>query len=82
MSRYKNMTDDFYYCINNGCTSSIGLVCDECYHLTFLIDDFINIRYKDKYFGTWMVSSYQNFEDYFISRAEWREQQMKSILDD
>jgi hypothetical protein len=81
MSRYKNMTDDFYYCINNSCASYIGLVCDECYHLTF-INDFINIRYKDKYFGTWVVSSYQNFEDYFISRAEWREQQIKSILDD
>ena len=81
MSRYENMPDGFYYCINNGCATNIGLAYEECYHLT-IMGDYINIRYKDNFVGTFKISKYQNFEDYFISIAEYREQQMKSILDD
>ena len=72
---------DYYYCINNGFATNINLVCGNIYFLTF-IGDYINIRYKDKRIGGWQICGYQNFEDYFMPLAEWREQQMKSILDD
>ena len=85
MNRNIDRPDGIYYCVNNGFSSSLGIICDECYHLTNFGGLYLYINIRDKngvFLGTHKLSSWQNFDDYFITQAEWREQQIKSVLDE
>lgn len=82
-------SDGIYYCINNGFSSSLGLICNECYYLSIYLQpasifgDYFIIHDKNGMFlGTHKLSNWQIFSDYFISQAEWREQQIKLVLDE
>ena len=87
----KEYKDGTYYCINNGFASNFKLDSDTHYQLEFRGNGFmynvgrlvVIIRSK-KFAGskTWEVEKWQDFDDYFISAAEWRDSQINSILYD
>lgn len=81
-----------YYCINNGFNSRLKID----YTTEYLLKPHAtNYPFKVEYYtiylingdkqinvGSFELSSYQNFNDYFVSKAEWREKQIDSIFED
>lgn len=81
-----------YYCINNGFNPRLKID----YTTEYIIKDSALQRYgrpvsyniycnennKLKYVGNFELYAYQNFDDYFISKAEWREKQINSIFEE
>ena len=70
-----------YQCINNGFDTSFGLV-DSKYYGLILSPKYIEIYDGDEWVGSWEIQKWQDFDDYFISKAELRDKQIDSILND
>ena len=70
-----------YQCINNGFDTSFGLVDNKYYGLS-ITQKYIDIYDGDQWVGAWEIQKWQDFDDYFISKADLRDKQIDSILND
>ena len=72
-----------YQCVNNGFSTKIGITYNKYYKLVLVSDKCIYIyELDDTFLGAWEIQKWQDFDDYFISKAEMRDRQINSIFED
>ena len=82
MSKY---IDGNYYCINNGFNTSVKVNNTTLYIIFFEYKggkQYAHIINGYNYDILWHITNYQDFDDYFISAAKYRDNQLDSILYD
>lgn len=74
--------DGIYFCINNGFDANLKLDYNKSYNLIFGYKTIDISDENNKFLGWWEIQKWQDFNDYFISIADWRDKQIDSILEE